>query len=127
MKKNFILVLFIILGFTMGCETDKSDYVRHVVVFKYKPEATESQIKEITDAFRALKDKVPGIVSFETGENNSPENLNQDFTHVYLLTFTNEEARDNYLPHPEHKKFGELLRSSGIFDGVFVVDYQIQE
>jgi len=127
MKKNFILVLFIILGFTMGCETDKSDYVRHVVVFKYKPEATESQIKEITDAFRALKDKVPGIVSFETGENNSPENLNQDFTHVYLLTFTNEEARDNYLPHPEHKKFGELLRSSGIFDGVFVIDYQIQE
>lgn len=111
----------------MGCETDKSDYVRHVVVFKYKPEATESQIKEITDAFRALKDKVPGIVSFETGENNSPENLNQDFTHVYLLTFTNEEARDNYLPHPEHKKFGELLRSSGIFDGVFVIDYQIQE
>lgn len=125
-KKSIIILTFFLTGIVMmSCQPDTSDYVRHVVVFKYKPEATEAQIKEITDAFRNLKNKVPGIVDFETGVNNSPENLNQDFTHIYLLTFENAEARDNYLPHPEHKEFGKILRESGIFDGVFVVDYQI--
>ena len=127
-KKSIIVLTFILTGIMMiSCQPDTSEYVRHVVVFKYKPEATEAQIKEITDAFRELKNKVPGIVYFETGVNNSPENLNQDFTHVYLLTFENAEARDNYLPHPEHKEFGKTLRESGIFDGVFVVDYQIEK
>jgi hypothetical protein len=101
----------------------KADQVRHVVVFKYKPEATEAQIQKITNAFRDLQNKIPGIVAFETGVNNSPENLNQGFTHVYMLTFKDAAARDAYLPHPEHKEFGNILRSSGIFDGAFVVDY----
>ena len=67
-----------------------NEAVRHVVVFKYKEGATDAQIKEITDAFRALKDKIPGIIGFEHGVNNSPEGLNQGFTHVYLMTFENE-------------------------------------
>ena len=104
-----------------------SEAVRHVVVFKYKDGATDAQIKEITDAFRALKDKIPGIIAFEHGVNNSPEGLNQGFTHVYLLTFENEKARDVYLPHPEHEAFGAILKGSGIFDGAYVVDYTIQE
>jgi hypothetical protein len=101
--------------------------VRHVVVFKYKPDATPDQIQTVTDAFRALQDKIPGIVAFEHGVNNSPEGKNLGFTHVYLLTFENEAARDAYLPHPEHKKFGEILRSTGIFEDAFVVDYVPQE
>ncbi len=46
--------------------------VRHVVVFKYKPTATEAQIAELTRAFGALKDQVPGILAFEHGLNHSP-------------------------------------------------------
>ena len=97
--------------------------VRHVVVFKYKPEATPAQIQQVTDAFRALATTIPGITAFEDGVNNSPEGKNQGFTHVYLLTFENEAARDAYLPHPEHVKFGTVLRSSGVFVDAFVVDY----
>jgi hypothetical protein len=97
--------------------------VRHVVVFKYTPEATEAQIAQITNAFRALARSIPGITSFEDGVNNSPENKNQGFTHVYVMTFENAAARDTYLPHPEHRKFGQQLRASGIFVDAFVVDY----
>lgn len=97
--------------------------VRHVVVFKYKPEATPAQIQQVTDAFRALSRSIPGIVQFEDGVNNSPEGKNQGFTHVYVLTFADAAARDAYLPHPEHKKFGQLLGTSGIFVDAFVVDY----
>jgi len=97
--------------------------VRHIVVFKYKPGATEEQIKQVTDAFVALKTKIPGIVSIEHGVNNSPEKRNQGFTHVYQVTFTNAAARDAYLPHPAHKEFGALLGKLGVLEDVFVVDY----
>jgi hypothetical protein len=95
--------------------------VRHVVVFKYKPGTTEAQIRQVTDGFRALRDKIPGITAFEHGVNNSPENLNQGFTHVYMVTFANAAARDAYLPHPEHKAFVSLL--GPVLEQAFVVDY----
>jgi hypothetical protein len=99
------------------------DTVRHIVIFKYKPDATEAQINQITQEFLGLENKIPGIIDIEYGVNNSPEGLNQDFTHIYMLTFESVEARDAYLPHPEHKKFGELVGQLGIIDEVFVVDY----
>ena len=97
--------------------------VRHVVVFRYKPDASPEKIRQITQAFAALKNQIPGVLAFEHGVNNSPEKLNQGYTHVYQLTFTNAAARDVYLVHPAHKAFGTLLGSSGVFDGAFVVDY----
>ena len=97
--------------------------VRHVVVFKYKPGTSEDQIRQVTQAFRELKTKIPGIIAFEDGVNNSPEGKNLGFTHVYLLTFEDVAARDAYLPHPEHKKFGQLLGKLGVVADAFVVDY----
>ena len=97
--------------------------VRHVVVFKYRSGATEPQISEVTSAFRALRDRIPGIVAFEHGVNNSPEGKNLGFTHVYTLTFEDAAARDAYLPHPEHQAFGELLGRLGVLEDAFVVDY----
>ena len=97
--------------------------VRHVVVFKYKPEATPAQIQQITDAIRKLAASMPGILALEDGVNSSPENKNQGFTHIFLMTFKDAAARDAYLPHPDHVTFGQLLRSSGIFVDAFVVDY----
>src|SRR5262245_45600210 len=108
-------------------EKGMTETVRHVVIFKYKPSATEAQIRQVTEAFRALKTKIPGILAFEHGVNNSPEGKNLGFTHVYLLTFEDAQARDTYLPHPEHRKFGELLGRLGILEDVFVVDYAPEE
>jgi hypothetical protein len=97
--------------------------IRHVVIFKYQADAEEAQIAQITAAFRSLKDRIPGILSFENGVNNSPEGLNLGFTHAYVLTFENAAARDAYLPHPEHDAFGNLLSELGVVEEVFVVDY----
>ncbi|MEX2639521.1 MAG: Dabb family protein [Balneolales bacterium] len=101
----------------------RDEPVRHIVVFKYKAAATDSQIGQVTDAFRELKDKIPGITHFEHGINNSPEGKDLGFTHIYQMSFEDEKARDVYLPHPEHRKFGELLGRLDILDDVFVVDY----
>lgn len=119
MSALLLAAVLILSGFLNLAEQE----VRHVVVFKYKSGATEQDIKKVTDAFAALKSKIPGIISFEHGVNDSPENKNQGFTHVYMVTFKNAKARDTYLPHPEHKKFGQLLGELNILEDLFVVDF----
>lgn len=99
--------------------------IRHIVIFKYCDDAPAEKIQTVSDAFRALPDRIAGIVGFEAGVNNSPENLNRGMTHVFQLTFVDAGARDAYLPHPEHKAFGELLRGTGILEEVFVIDYEL--
>jgi Stress responsive A/B Barrel Domain len=130
MKLTLMLGLgsILVLGAAITSFTIKAkDQVRHVVVFKYKPSATAAQIEEVTKAFRGLKEKIPGIMSFEHGDNNSPEKKDQGFNHVYLLTFESAAARDAYLPHPDHKKFGDLLGKLQVLEDVFVVDYKVTE
>ena len=131
MQRAFATLMTLVFGLllttapSLGAQTaaPPAGTLRHIVVFKYKPGATEEQIKQVTDAFVALKTKIPGIVSLEHGVNNSPEKRNQGFTHVYQVTFTNAAARDAYLPHPAHKEFGALLGKLGVLEDVFVVDY----
>jgi hypothetical protein len=99
--------------------------VRHIVMFKFKDSATPEQIKAVEVAFKALPSKIPQIRGFEWGTNISPENMNQGFTHCFFVTFDNEQDRDAYLPHPEHKKFGQSL--GPILDKVMVIDYKVQK
>jgi hypothetical protein len=101
----------------------EADGLRHVVVFKYRAGTTDEQIRQVTEAFRGLQDRIPGIVAFEHGVNDSPEGRDLGFTHVYLMTFADAAARDSYLPHPEHQEFGRMLGGMNVLEDVFVVDY----
>ena len=92
--------------------------------FKFKEDATKEQIAKVVKTFEDLKKKkkIAEIENFEWGTNNSPEGLNKGFTHCFILTFANEKARDAYLPHPDHKAFGKVLKP--ILDDVFVIDFE---
>jgi len=83
--------------------------LRHVVLFKFKDDATPDQVKMVENAFRKLPSEIKEIKNFEWGTNNSPENLNQGLTHCFFLSFRSEEDRNAYLPHPAHKAFGAIL------------------
>lgn len=95
--------------------------LRHVVLFKFKEGTTLADIKKVEDAFSALPSKIPQIMSYEWGLNNSPEGLEKGFTHCFFLTFNSVEDRAIYLPHPDHKAFGQVL--SPFLDDVLVIDY----
>jgi hypothetical protein len=95
--------------------------LRHVVLFKFKDDATKEQIEEIVAGFQALPKKIEGITAFEWGTNNSPEGLADGFTHCFVVTFDNAKSRDGYLPHQAHKDFVAILRPR--LDKVLVVDY----
>lgn len=95
--------------------------LRHAVFFAFKEGVTDAEIQEISAAFAALPGKIPEIIDFQWGVNNSPEGKNEGLTHCFLLTFKDEAGREVYLPHPAHKEFGSTL--GGRNSKVFVIDY----
>jgi hypothetical protein len=102
-------------------EDHTGQVLRHAVFFSFKETATENDIKGVITAFAELPSKIDSIIDFQWGTNNSPEELNDGFTHCFLLTFKDEAGRAKYLPHPDHKAFGDVLRPHK--DKVFVIDY----
>jgi len=102
-----------------------SSNLRHMVAFKFKSTTTEQEIKQVENAFRDLKKKIPQVVSYEWGINISPEGFNKGCTHGFILTFKTEKDRDTYLNHPDHKAFGAMVRP--LQDDVFVVDFWSRE
>lgn len=95
--------------------------LRHVVLFKFKEGTSAENIKKVEDAFTALPSKISEIQGYEWGLNNSPEGLEKGFTHCFFLTFKSEADRAAYLPHPDHKAFGDVL--GPYLDDVLVIDY----
>lgn len=134
--KNLVL-LAVLAVFTFSCKeveekeihedvaeasmTEASAKLRHVVMFKFKDESSAEDIDTVVKAFENLINEIPEIKGFEWGINNSPENLNNEFTHIFTLTFDSEEGRAAYLPHPAHKAFGGILGPH--LDKVMVMDY----
>lgn len=95
--------------------------LRHVVLFKFKDTSSPEDVKKVEEAFAGLASKIKLIKDFEWGTNTSPENLNQGLTHCFFVTFSSDKDRDDYLVHPEHKAFVDVLRPH--LDKVTVVDY----
>jgi hypothetical protein len=95
--------------------------LRHVVLFQFKESSTADEIESVVQAFRELPKLIPQIDDFEFGTNNSPEGLEDGFTHCFLVTFRSEKDREFYLPHPAHQSFVNVLRPH--LEKVLVVDY----
>jgi hypothetical protein len=120
MKRLKTIPLAILL-LCMIMTANAAEKLEHVVSLKFRPAATSEQIKAVEDAFRALKQKIPGIVSLEWGTNVSKEKHDKGFSHCFILSFNNEKDRDAYLVHPEHKAFGKVL--GPVMEDVFVIDF----
>ncbi len=94
--------------------------VRHLLLLQFKQNAGQDRIDAMFSQFVGLKVRIDGIESIEYGTNQSPENLNKNFTHSVLVTFSDVLARDRYLVHPDHKDLEgvllELLADLIVFD-----------
>ena len=126
MKKftTFTLITAMILMISVAGQAqqkkDAGKSLRHVVMFKFKDSSQPSDVKKVEEAFASLSKKIKLIKDFEWGKNNSPENLNQGLTHCFLVTYKSEKDRDDYLVHPDHNAFVEILKPH--LDKVTVLD-----
>ena len=106
---QFVAAVF---GRFFGFDEDAADskILRHIVLFRFRPETTVATKARLDHSFMQLKSKIPEVISIEAGTNNSPEGLSDGFTHGYVVTFRSENDRAVYLPHPEHQKFVTLVK-----------------
>ena len=105
----------------MAVDTTPERLLRHAVMFKFQADISADTLSGIENAFAALPSKIPEIIDFEWGLNNSPEGLDKGFTHFFFVTFASEESRATYLPHPDHLAFVALLGNA--VEDVMVMDY----
>jgi quinol monooxygenase YgiN len=95
--------------------------LRHLVLLRFKADASAEAVAGIARAFVALREQIDGVRDLEWGTDVSPEGLAKGFTHAFLLSFDDAAARDAYLPHPAHQVFVAQLKP--LLDDVLVVDY----
>ena len=124
MKSKFLLSIIVFVSFFLflGCtKTTEEKKLRHIVLLKFNNEASAEDISLIEKEFAALPSKIPEIIDFEWGIDNSSEGLDKGYSHSFLVTFKSEEGRAIYLPHHDHLAFVEILQP--FLDDVLVIDY----
>ena len=100
--------------------------IRHIVLIKVADGVPKEDIDLVFDILGNLKKLIPGIISFDAGENCSVEGLARGYTHVFMMDFVDSNARDVYLPHPEHQAVQEPLFKilADDEDNVLVMDFE---
>ena len=94
--------------------------IRHVVFFKFKPEAESAERAVVLDQLRALPDKIDVIRSFEVGEDILQSARSWDA--VLVATYDDLGALDIYTRHDDHVEV--VLKLREICDTVGSVDYE---
>jgi len=99
--------------------------INHIVILKIRTDISETEIQKVFNALAKLVEVIPGLMSFSGGENNSPEGINRGYSHAFHMIFKDADARDAYLPHPEHERVKEMIGNilDKCDDPVLVIDY----
>ena len=84
--------------------------VHHLVFFKFKEKADSEPVKKVLEEFAKLPKKISGLLNYQAGPNIDTQARSKDLTHGFLLTFINDRARDDYINHPAHRQFVDLIK-----------------
>lgn len=93
--------------------------VKHVVLFKFKPETDAAQIEQLAVGLGALPDAIPEIREFVFGHDLLRTERSYDFGLVSL--FDDLAALERYQVHPEHQLVVTQVKK--ICSAVVAVDF----
>ncbi len=96
--------------------------IEHIVLFRWKPEATGGQVAAGMGSLRGLKDQVPGIVALSCGADFSGRA--QGYTYALVIRFSDRAAFDAYGPHPAHQAVIET-HLKPILEAVLDFDFEV--
>jgi len=97
--------------------------VVHIVMFKFKEENFDENIKEVKQSLSNLVNLIPELKCLEVGVDFSRSDRAFDLS--LYSTFSSKEDLKAYAIHPEHLKVVELIKAVTIESKV--VDYVLEE
>ncbi|KAI3423346.1 Stress-response A/B barrel domain-containing protein [Psidium guajava] len=103
-------------------EAEAKGLLRRVLLFKFKAEAALDLIKQLIERYSNLVNLVESLKSWHMGKDVSIENLPDGFTHVFQLEFESPEGAAEYMVHPAHVEFHELIWPH--LEKIVVIDYK---
>jgi hypothetical protein len=93
--------------------------LKHVVLFKFKPETTEAEIDHMVEGLAGLSDQIEEIREFVFGRDTIHSERSYDFALVSM--FDDLAAMQRYQVHPEHQKV--LAHIKSISAGIVAADF----
>jgi|ERR1051326_2757851 hypothetical protein len=97
--------------------------VKHIAIFKFKEGTAQEQVDQALEQILELSESIDGIEDYVSGMNNSPEGLNQGFTHGFVMTFRDAVARDSYLTHADHQRVKDAVLP--LLETVLIFDFEV--
>lgn len=95
-------------------------HIRHIVMFRFKPEATEAEREDFLALVRALPSQISEILDFESGRDVL--HLPRSFDFAFIASYVDLAALDRYTKHEAHQPV--IARSRQICEQVASVDYE---
>lgn len=83
--------------------------IRHILFVTFNDNVLPGEIEVVRWIFLRIPMFVEGVTRVEWGVNDSSENKSSGHTHCVLMTFADDSARQNYLPHPVHQVLKSIL------------------
>ena len=75
--------------------------VRHVALFRWKPETTAEDVSKVEAALHRLPATIPCIKSYRFGRDLGVQDGNADF--ALVADFTDQDGLTTYANHPDHQ------------------------
>lgn len=94
--------------------------LKHIVLFKFKPETTEAQKDQLAEGLGALPAIIDEIREFVFGRDVIGSDRSYDFGLVSM--FDDLESMQRYQVHPDHQKVVAHVKE--ICSGVVAVDFE---
>ena len=82
--------------------------IKHVVLFKFKPDVNEEKFRDVEKGLAELPGKIPEIKAYEFGLDVVRSERSYDF--VLVSEFEDLDALKTYQTHPAHLAVLEILK-----------------
>lgn len=96
--------------------------IEHIVLFRWKSEATDEQVAGGMEGLHSLQDRITGIVALACGADFSGRA--HGYTHALVIRFSDRAAFDAYGPHPAHRAVIET-HLKPILEDVIDFDFEV--
>ena len=97
--------------------------VHHIVYFKFKESASPADVARHMEAFAALSETIPGIVSYSAGKTFAVDyEATGDYDTMHCLKCESQQALESYFHHEAHQNFIEVYKH--LWQDVLVVNAQ---
>ena len=77
--------------------------IRHIVLIRFRPDASEATIAGIFAALPRLAARLPGVLAWAAGRSESPEQIERGYMHGFTIDFADWAALATYQADAEHK------------------------